>query len=223
MSEKKLLFPLVTVDVAVFTIDGGVLKVLLAKRANAPFAGQWALPGGALDPEVDRDLVGSAHRVIAGKLGMSLVHVEEVGSFSGLERDPRGWSIAVLFLALLPMDQVPAIAGRRVDAVEWAHASDTDRPLAFDHQQMLRRAVAHLQDKVAQDMLPLHMLPEKFTLTQLQKTMEAVTGLPIEKSAFRRRLKEQQLQNLEEVPGEFERGVQRPAQLWRASAAFRFI
>jgi 8-oxo-dGTP diphosphatase len=222
MLEKKNLFPLVTVDIALFTIDGGALKVLLAKRTNAPYAGQWALPGGALDPDVDSDLSAAANRVITSKLGLTLAHIEEVGSFSGAARDPRGWSIAVLFLALLPMDQVPAIAGKRVDAVEWVKVSDLPELLAFDHPLLVNRAVEHLKNKVARNVLPVHMLPEKFTLTQLQKTMEAVLGIAIEKSAFRRRLKERHFDDLEEVVGEFERGVQRPAQLWRARAGFRF-
>lgn len=120
------------------------------------------------------------------------------------------------------MDQVPAIAGKRVDAVEWVKVSDLPELLAFDHPLLVNRAVEHLKNKVARNVLPVHMLPEKFTLTQLQKTMEAVLGIAIEKSAFRRRLKERHFDDLEEVVGEFERGVQRPAQLWRARAGFRF-
>lgn len=222
MLKKRNLFPLVTVDIALFTIDGGVLKVLLAKRSNEPCAGLWALPGGALDPYADSDLIGAAHRVMTNELGLTLAHMEEVGSSSGAARDPRGWSISVLFLGLLPMDQAAAVAGKRVDAVEWFKASDPAQSLAFDHPVLLKRAVDHLKNKVAGNVLPLHMLPEKFTLTQLQRTMEAVMGMPIEKSAFRRRLKERHSDDLVEAVGEFERGVQRPAQLWRARAGFCF-
>lgn len=222
MSKRKLLTPFVTVDVALFTIEGDRLKVFLAKRAAAPFKGHWALPGGALKPEVDLDLSSTAHRVMGSKLGLVLPHMEEVCSISGADRDPRGWSISLLYLALLPVDQVHAVSGNKVDQVDWFDANDVGVDLAFDHSQLLMRAVMRLREKVASNALPLHMLPQKFTLTQLQRTAEIVIGRALEKSAFRRRLKDFHAEDLEEVAGEFERGVQRPAQLWRARPGFQF-
>lgn len=222
MSKTRLLFPLVTVDVALFTIDEGQLKVLLTRRGNAPFKGHWSLPGGVLDPDVDNCLLATAHRVMSEKVGLQLPHMEEVCSASGNYRDPRGWSISMAYLALLPMDQVHAIKGKKVDAIQWTDTRTLGHALAFDHSDLLEKAVGQLQSKVGANVLPLHMLPEKFTLTQLQRTIEAVTGVPVEKSAFRRRLKEQHANDIEEVKGEFERGVQRPAQLWRARKGYSF-
>lgn len=222
MSKKRLLFPLVTVDIALFTIDGGELKVLLTQRSDAPFRGWRSLPGGVLDPVVDVNLLEAANRVMLTKVGLALPHMEEVCSASGAARDPRGWSISITYLALLPMDQIHVVAGRKVDGIEWAGYGSMTQDLAFDHSLLLKRAHRRLQQKVAANVLPLHMLPQKFTLTQLQRTIETITGTPLEKSAFRRRLKEQHAADLEEVPGEFERGVQRPAQLWKASKDYRF-
>jgi len=222
MSKTKPLFPLVTVDIALFTIDGGELKVLLTKRSNVPFKGCWSLPGGVLDPAVDDNLLAAANRVMLTKLGLTLPHMEEISSASGATRDPRGWSISMTYLALLPMDQIHAIAGKKVDEIEWANIRERRRKLAFDHSGLLDQALEQLRRKVLANVLPLHMLPQKFTLTQLQRTIETITGMPLEKSAFRRRLKDQHASDLEAVPGEYERGVQRPAQLWRATKDYRF-
>lgn len=222
MSKTKQLFPLVTVDVALFTIDGGELKVLLSKRSDEPFKGWWSLPGGVLDTAVDDNLLAAANRIMLTKLGLTLPHMEEVFSASGASRDPRGWSISMTYLALLPMDKVHAIAGKKVDNVEWATIRDIGRELAFDHTLLLHGALEKLQLKVMSSVLPLHMLSQKFTLTQLQRTIETITGESLEKSAFRRRLKDLHANDIEEVAGEFERGVQRPAQLWRASKDYRF-
>jgi len=216
MSAEKPLFPFVTVDVALFTIDEQRVKVLLVKREEAPYAGCWALPGGALKPHLDGTLLDAVHRVMERKLSASLPWVEEVCTFNGANRDPRGWSLSVLHMALFPMDRIQAVAGLRVSEVKWADAELPLEALAFDHRRVLERAVQHLRNSVERGALPLQMLPEKFTLTQLQKTCEIVLGKSLDKSAFRRRLKELHAGDIEEIEGEFERGVQRPAQLWKA-------
>ncbi len=222
MSKSKFLFPLVTVDIALFTIDDGELKALVTQRSSAPFKGQWSLPGGVLDPVVDNSLLAAANRVMQDKVSVTLPHMEEVCSSSGPARDPRGWSISLTYLALMPMDQIHAIKGKKVDAIEWIGLEHVRHNLAFDHSMLLEKAFRKLQRKVTDHVLPLHMLPKKFTLTQLQRTIEAIAGEPVEKSAFRRRLKERHSLDLEVVQGEFERGVQRPAQLWRATAGYCF-
>ena len=92
--------------------------------------------------------------------------------------------------------------------------------MAFDHAQQLEIALARLREKVERHALPLHLLPEQFTLTELQRTCEAILGRPLDKSVFRRRLKG--MDDLVELPGQFERGQQRPAQLYAARAGFGF-
>ena len=92
--------------------------------------------------------------------------------------------------------------------------------MAFDHDELLAAAVASLRNKVERHALPLHLLPEKFTLTELQRICEAVLGRSLDKGVFRRRLRDSP--DLQEVPGEFVRGSQRPAQVYRAEKVFRF-
>jgi len=214
------LFPLVVVDVTLFSVDESGLRVLLVKRALEPQQGLWALPGGVLKPDQDADLEAAARRVLRNKIGVDVSHLEEIRTFSGPERDARGWSIAVLFCALLPRDQVQAVIRNKVDALEWAEASKPRHRLAFDHSKQLAAALHMLRDKVDRHALPLHLMPEKFTLTALQRTCEAILDRSLDKAVFRRRLKGST--DLIETD-EYERGLQRPAQLYRARSGFTFL
>ena len=221
MSEpKKRLFPIVTADVALFTLADYRLRVLLIRRANDPTPGGWALPGTVLKPNVDRNVDDAALRALASKTRVVLPHLEQVTTSSGQDRDPRGWSVSVLYYALLPSDQVQAVAGDKTEAIEWCDPERPGHRLTFDHSQLLARALATLQDKVERGALPLHLLPAKFTLTDLQRACEAILGRELDKGAFRRKIADEPTLVL--VPGEYVRGPQRPAKLYRAAADFSF-
>ena len=219
MGATRELFPLVGVDIALFCVEDGRLQVLLVKRAEEPAAKQWALPGGILKPHLDNSLEAAARRVLAHKVSVDLPLVEEVCTFSGPDRDPRGWSISVLFYSLLPRDKVNALIRNKVEALEWVDASAAGHRLAFDHAEQLTAAVLKLRAKVEAGKLPLHLLPEKFTLTQLQRTIEAILGRELDKSSFRRQLRGSS--DVVELD-EYERGPQRPAQLFRSRAGLLF-
>lgn len=219
MNQTRELYPLVSVDIALFSVVDEALKVMLVQRAQEPEVKRWAMPGGLLKPHLDVSLEATARRVLADKVAVDLPHLEEVGTYSGPFRDPRGWSVTVLFYALLPLDKMDALVRNKVEAVKWADATAVGHRLAFDHAEQLAAAVQKLRAKVAADVLPLHLLPERFTLTQLQRVVEVISGQPLDKSSFRRRLKaSKDLVQLDE----FVRGAQRPAQLFRASEIFSF-
>jgi len=221
---KTILNPLVSADVALFSIGEGVLQVLLVKRALEPQKGAWALPAAVLKPEIDRHLESTARRALRDKLGVEVPYLQQVRTFDGADRDPRGWSLSVLHYALLTRDLVHARPVSRVDNVRWADANDAG-DLAFDHAEQLAVARSVLLDRV-RDALPLHLMPQKFTLTQLQRVCELILTTnrrkpaTLDKGAFRRRWARSP--DLVAVPDEFETGVQRPAQLYRAAPGFRF-
>lgn len=218
---ERVLYPFVTADTALFSIDEDELKVLLVRRSNAPAKGEWALPGGALKPAIDTSLEDTARRVLRDKISVDIPHLEQVRSFSGPDRDARGWSISQLFYALLPRDKIDALVKTKVEAVEWSPVAEgsSRRRLAFDHDAQLSAALKVLRGRVEQHALPLHLLPQRFTLTGLQRTVEAILGHEVDKSAFRRRIKGSP--DLVELD-EYVRGAQRPAQLFRASDDFSF-
>ena len=216
----KELFPIVAADVALFTVLEDTLRVLLLQRENEPQSGAWALPGALLDPDLDSSLEHTARRALAAKTRIEIQHLEQVSVFSGRDRDPRGYSVGVLFYALLPVDQAPAVAGAKATDTVWSDVAHLRRSIAFDHREMIDLATTRLRQKVSRLVLPLHLLPAKFTLTHLQRVCEAVMGRRLDKSSFRRRLRSDS--TLVEVPEEFEVGAYRPAQLYRAVRGFRF-
>lgn len=216
----KKLFPLVTADIALFTLVEEQLRVLIVRRENDPAPGEWALPGGILKPDIDASLDDTAKRVLRSKTGVDALHLEQVMTASGPDRDPRGWSLSGLYYALLPGDLVPAVAGASVEAVSWLDPDATEPQLAFDHGVLLQRALFTLRKKVRDGALPLHLLPKKFTLTELQHACEAVLGSRLDKGAFRRLIKDEP--SLALIPEEFRLGPQRPAQLYQAAEHFKF-
>lgn len=222
----KQLFPLVSADVALFSVGDGCLQVLLVQREQDPAAGLWALPGSVLKPHIDRDLEATARRALRDKISVEVPYLEQLRTFAGPDRDPRGWSMAVLHYALLPRDEVQAVVRSRVEQVRWADADAVGQTLAFDHAAQLRLARSALRQRVQEHALPLHLMPKRFTLTQLQKVCEVILApspdepLALDKGAFRRRFARSP--DIAEIPGEFEYGAQRPAQLFRVSQDFRF-
>jgi ADP-ribose pyrophosphatase YjhB (NUDIX family) len=220
--KNTTLFPLVFVDVALFSVVDDRLRVLLVQRAQKPAQHQWALPGGILKPEIDDNLECTARRVMRSKVSVEIPHLEEVQTFSGPNRDPRGWSVSVLYGALLPYDQVNAVVRNKVEKVGWFDADSPDHSLAFDHANHLAMALRVLRNRirVSSPALPLHLMPEKFTLTELQKTCQSILGKPIDKAAFRRRIDGHPF--LEKLTDEMQRGAHAPAQLYRVRDGFFF-
>ena len=220
--KNTTLFPLVLVDVALFSIVEDGLRVLLVRRAQEPELRRWALPGGILKPEIDTDLESAERRIMRSKVSVEIPHLEEVKTFSGPDRDPRGWSVSVLYWALLAYDQVNELARDKVEKLDWFDAKNPGHKLAFDHADHLTEALHVLRSRIGvrQPALPLHLMPEKFTLTALQKTCQSILGREIDKAAFRRRLKDSP--DLVELTGEMQRGAHAPAQLYRARDGFTF-
>ena len=128
--------PAVTADIVVFSFDGTNLNVLLIKRGNEPYKGQWAFPGGFLDE--DETLEEAARRELKEETGLTPKHFYEVGSFSDLDRDPRGRTVTVAFLAVIPMAE--ARGGDDAADAQWFPLNALP-PLAFDHEEIMQRAI----------------------------------------------------------------------------------
>lgn len=177
--------PICTVDVVIFTVLQERLRVLLARRAQAPFAGQWALPGGYVRVDEDADLAACARRILREKTGVLAPYLEQLGSWGSAARDPRGWAATHVYFALMAAPQADLQPGAM-----WADA-DARPPgeaLAFDHADILAAALARLRGKVEYTSLPAYLLPQPFTLPQLQRIYEVVLNRPVDKSGFRTRM-----------------------------------
>jgi ADP-ribose pyrophosphatase YjhB (NUDIX family) len=206
--------PLTSVDLAIFTVRDDALQVLLTQRGEEPFARAWALPGGFIDVERDVDLEACARRKLKEKTGVATPYLEQLGSWGNRTRDPRGWSVTHVYFALLPSAGVTLSAGANAAAVRWNPVPDdgVGVRLAFDHATILAAALERLRGKVEYTSLPAYLLPDEFTLSELQRAYEIVLGRDVDKSAFRTRILSAGL--LVDVPRQ-RTGPNRPAQLYR--------
>ncbi|MCC6954724.1 MAG: NUDIX hydrolase [Deltaproteobacteria bacterium] len=221
MSEKPPDFtkPYSTVDLVIFTVRDDALSVLLVQRANAPdepYPLRWALPGGYIDVDRDFDLLDCAKRKLKEKTSLVSPYLEQLGSFGDRERDPRGWSITQVYFALVPSSEIRLQAGANAIDARWFEIGSGETKvrerLAFDHERILTAAIERLRSKVEYTSLPAYLLPEEFTLSELQHIFEIVLARRLDKSGFRTRVLDAGL--ITKVP-RVRRATNRPAQLYR--------
>lgn len=178
--------PSVTVDVVLFALREDQLRVLLVRRKHWPYADHWALPGGFVD--IDESLEEAAQRELFEETAASGVQLEQFHTFGDPGRDPRMRVISVAYFALLAADQALAIRGGD-DAAEarWWPVHDLP-PLAFDHDLILRRAIKRLRWGLHFTTLGRLLLPETFSLAQLQAVYEQALGQRLNSADLRRTL-----------------------------------
>jgi ADP-ribose pyrophosphatase YjhB (NUDIX family) len=207
--------PLVTVDVAIFTLRQSALQLLLMKRAAEPFSDHWALPGGYIHPEEDGDLEAAARRILRNKTGIETPYLEQLQGFGSAARDPRGWTATFAYVALIASDTLVLRHGANAEEVAWwpVRGETVASALAFDHAEIVAAATRRLRGKVEYTSLPVHLLPEKFTLPDLQRVYEQILGRRMDKSAFRKKIAE--FDFLEPVANEKRPASNRPAQIYR--------
>ena len=204
-----------TVDVVLLTLGEGELQVVLHQRPQAPFAGSWALPGGYIHAQRDASAWHAAARVLQDKTGIVSPYLEQLATYAGPERDPRGWSVSIVYFALVAEDLLPC------DRPGLKRCAVSRLPkLAFDHREIVDLAVTRVRAKSQYSSLPVYFCGEQMTLPQLQAVYEAVLGEPINKVSFRRKIEE--LGMLEPIEGAQETGqAHRPAQIYRLKPAFQ--
>ena len=213
---KRHHMPFTRLEIAVLSVVDGELQVLLARRAEAPHAGKWALPGGVLRIDTDGSLEEGAQRVMRERLGLELPFLRQLCAAGGPTRDPRApWALSIVYRALVPDMTVSPAPGKRVEALAWRPVDDaiSDPGLAFDHAHLVSQAVEATRAEVERLELPVGFLPERFTLGELQSTCEQLLGRHLDKSSFRRKLADRQL--VAPVKGEMRTGPNRPAQVYR--------
>lgn len=207
--------PICTVDVVLLTLKDAALHVLLHRRPHEPFANVHALPGGYVHAQEDATAWETAARVLAEKTGIHSPYLEQLATYTGAKRDPRGWSVSIAYYALVPPELLPL-----ADAKHLLLAPVSRLPrLAFDHRAIVDQAVVRLRSKSQYSSLPAYLCGDRITLPQLQSVYEAVLGEPVNKVSFRRKMDE--LGMLEPIAGELEGGAHRPAQVYQLRAAFR--
>lgn len=215
--------PSVTVDVVIFSLinaraldpsteeSGLQLCVLLIRRMAAPFAGRWAIPGGFV--QMDESLEAAALRELQEETGMTDVYLEQLYTFGDPQRDPRTRVITVAYFALVPANTAARHRpGSDAAETRWFFVHDLPE-LAFDHREVLDYALKRLRYKLEYTMVGFELLPDEFTLTELQNAYELILGEDLDKRNFRRKILSADV--VEETGGRRTDGEGRPATLYR--------
>ena len=200
----------VTVDTLAFAVQQGSLEVLLVKRKNEPFKSLWGLPGGFLS-EADDSLEAAAVRELYAETNVANVYLEQLYTFGDRGRDPRGRIITVAYLALLRQEGLELRASSEASGLAWWPVNELP-PLAFDHNRIISYGYQRLKYKIEYSPAAFSLLPQKFTLRDLQTVYEAVLGRQVDNRNFRKKfLGSGVLQQLDETSQE---GSYRPARLY---------
>jgi 8-oxo-dGTP diphosphatase len=169
----------------VFGLDEKDVKVLLIRRGLDPYKGKWAFPGGFLRPGESPD--DCARRELQEEAGLSRIYLEQLYTFGRPDRDPREHVVTIAYFALVNLIEYPPIAATDADDAAW-FPFDEVPPLAFDHTEILEVARRRLSAKLRYTPAAFELLPEKFTLPELQSLFERVLGEALDKRNFRKKL-----------------------------------
>ena len=202
--------PAVTVDVVIFSLVEHDLEVLLIKRKYPPFADMWAIPGGFV--RVNESLEEAAARELEEETGVTPGYMEQLFTFGNPNRDPRTRVITVAYFALVPYDAIQHRPGSDATETRWFSAFDLPE-LAFDHQEILNYGLTRLRYKLEYTSVGFELLPDVFTLSELQKAYEIILGEKLDKRNFRRKILSASI--LEETGKKKKEAEGRPAKLYR--------
>jgi 8-oxo-dGTP diphosphatase len=182
--------PRVAADVAVFAFRDGAMNVLLVRRRYEPYESYWALPGGLMGP--DETLEEAAERELREETNVTDTYMEQLATFSELDRDPRGRVISCCYLALVDGGRVRLRPGSDAREAVWRplepllRETEAGTVLAFDHDEILAYARQRLAYKLEYQNVAWSLLPETFTLSELRRVYEAGIGRAFEPNNFRR-------------------------------------
>lgn len=171
-------------DVVIFGIEDNKLTVLLVKRRNDPFKGMWALPGGFIGR--NEDVVDAAKRELKEETGVSGIYLEQLYTFGEPKRDPRGRVLSVAYFALLSVKRGVKAGDDARDANFFPVSSLP--PPAFDHKKIISYAVTRLRNKIQYTNAVSSMLPEEFSLGEIQKIYEIIWNKKVDKRNFRKKI-----------------------------------
>lgn len=171
--------PSVTADCVIFGFDGVAIKVLLIQRGIEPFKGKWAFPGGFM--KLDETAEECAKRELEEETGLKNVSVEQFYTFSEVNRDPRERIITVAHYALVKLSEVRG--GDDAASAKWFALNEVPC-LAFDHDRILRMALSRLKERICFEPVGFELLPDVFTMTELQNLYEAILEVKFDRRNF---------------------------------------
>jgi 8-oxo-dGTP diphosphatase len=206
--------PSVTVDVLMMSLRQHDLQILLIRRRSWPFEGMWAIPGGFVNK--NESLETAAKRELQEETGVQDVYLEQLYTFGDPDRDPRTRVITVVYFALLDSERLQVKAADDASDVGWFSVYALP-PLAFDHAKIIEYALNRLRGKLNYTTIAFNLLPEQFTLRELQSVYEIILHKRLDKRNFRKRILTTGI--LEDTGAKKMEGTHRPARLYRFNPA----
>ena len=211
MGSESANCPLVGVVVAIFAVHERTLRLLLVRRMRGQHHQRWVLPGGRV--RLDENLEDCARRELAEQAGICGVYLEQLYTFGRVSADPRGRVVNIAYYAAMPPDRVMLRQSAGAGEAEW-FGFDALPILEFDHQEIVTAARRRLAAKLNYSTVAFQLVPEMFTLGELQEVYEIIQGADLDKRNFRRRVLA--LGAIEETCEKRNDGRSRPARLYRA-------
>ncbi len=175
----------IAVECCVFGFQDNELKILLVKRSIEPFKDHWMLPGGAMGE--GKTLAKSVLDVLENLTGINKISLEQVACYSAVDRHPVKRVVSVSFYALVKPENYPVIPKNYISDIKW-YALDALPKLGFDHDQLLRDALEKLRANLRDHFIFGELLPNRFTLTELQELYEKILGEALDRRNFRKKI-----------------------------------
>lgn len=175
--------PAVTTDCVIFGYEHGQLRVLLIERGNEPFKGRWALPGGFV--KMDETAEEGARRELQEETALDCSFMQQLHAYSSVDRDPRERVITIAYLALTKIQDVEG--GDDASKARWFGINEVPS-LAFDHDKILRDALCRLRELIHFHPIGYELLPEKFTMKDLQTLYESILGVSFDRRNFAKKM-----------------------------------
>lgn len=196
---------------AIFTVEFGITKVLLVKRKNEPYKGDWILTGGALYN--NEDLEDGAKREIFEKSGITDISIEQFKAFGKVDRSPVMRMVAIAYIGVIDSSRVKIIREtNNTSNADW-FPIDKIPGLGFDHEEILKEALLYLQSKIVTTDILKALFPNEFTIPEIQKTYEAILNKRFDRRNFRKKLLSLDLIEDTNKTGKFE--GKKPAKLYK--------
>lgn len=208
----------ISVDCVIFGFDDDELKVLLMRCNMEPYIGQWSLIGDMV--HIDEGLEEAAVRILKYRTGLENVFLEQVKTFGNIKRHPLGRVISIAYYSLVKISDYKVSTTSQYNEEEWRniyneahwHSISDISDLAFDHNKILEESLNSLRKHVREEPVGFNLLPEKFTLSQLQNLYERILGVELDKRNFRKKILNMKL--LKDINESQQNVAHRPAKLY---------
>lgn len=182
---QQFVHAILATDIVIFTIQDGKLKVLLIKMTREPYIGSWAIPGGLIAPDESADEAALRH--LRAKTNVKDVYLEQLYTFGSVNRDPRGRVVSVAYFALIPSTNISLKTTEDYGGIDWFPVKKLPE-LAYDHREIIAKAVDRLKSKLAYSTISYSLLPKEFSLSELQTVYEVILARHLDKRNFRKKI-----------------------------------